>query len=142
MYNLKLEVFESDKSIEPIHFYIYKVTPKEQVSSIQQFMRSVAGKISYRSPVRAFTDDKKVYTLEKIANLDIDDSFEITYEKDEHLDVLSNKKVYTDVVDFLIKEKLRQIKFAEKYAKSTNTASMWIGWFHQPKMPASLIKKD
>ena len=33
-------------------------------------------------------------------------------------------------------------KVAEKYAKSTNTASMWFGWFHQPKMPASLIKKD
>lgn len=33
-------------------------------------------------------------------------------------------------------------KAAEKYAKSTNTAcaSLWI--FHQPKMPASLIKKD
>ena len=33
-------------------------------------------------------------------------------------------------------------KMAEKYAKATNTASMifWIG--HQPKMPASLIKKD
>ena len=33
-------------------------------------------------------------------------------------------------------------KVAEKYAKSTNTAckAMWV--FHQPKMPASLIKKD
>lgn len=33
-------------------------------------------------------------------------------------------------------------KTAEKYAKATNTAcaAMWI--FHQPKMPASLIKKD
>lgn len=33
-------------------------------------------------------------------------------------------------------------KMAEKYAKSTNTACaiVWIG--HQPKMPASLIKKD
>ena len=33
-------------------------------------------------------------------------------------------------------------KVAEKYAKSTNTASVF--WFvlHQPKMPASLIKKD
>ena len=32
-------------------------------------------------------------------------------------------------------------KIAEKYAKSTNTAC---GWFllHQPKMPASLMKKD
>ena len=33
-------------------------------------------------------------------------------------------------------------RVAEKYAKATNTASIifWIG--HQPKMPASLIKKD
>lgn len=33
-------------------------------------------------------------------------------------------------------------KLAEKYAKSTNTACFLFGWFHQPKMPASLIKKD
>lgn len=33
-------------------------------------------------------------------------------------------------------------KVAEKYAKSTNTACYWIGMLHQPKMPASLIKKD
>ena len=33
-------------------------------------------------------------------------------------------------------------KVAEKYAKRTNTACA-IFWFtHQPKMPASLIKKD
>ena len=33
-------------------------------------------------------------------------------------------------------------KVAEKYAKSTNTACLVFGVFHQPKMPASLIKKD
>lgn len=33
-------------------------------------------------------------------------------------------------------------KVAEKYAKNTNTACASFGWFHQPKMPASLIKKD
>ena len=33
-------------------------------------------------------------------------------------------------------------KIAEKYARATNTASgLFIIW-HQPKMPASLIKKD
>ena len=33
-------------------------------------------------------------------------------------------------------------RVAEKYAKSTNTACMlfWVG--HQPKFPASMIKKD
>ncbi len=33
-------------------------------------------------------------------------------------------------------------KVAEKYAKSMNTACIILGIVHQPKMPASLIKKD
>ncbi len=33
-------------------------------------------------------------------------------------------------------------KVAEKYAKSMNTACIILGLAHQPKMPASLIKKD
>ena len=33
-------------------------------------------------------------------------------------------------------------KVAEKYAKTTNTACVVVGVFHQPKMPASLVKKD
>ena len=33
-------------------------------------------------------------------------------------------------------------KLSEKYAKSTNTACFVLSWLHQPKMPASLIKKD
>lgn len=33
-------------------------------------------------------------------------------------------------------------KIAEKYATNTNTACVFFGLFHQPKMPASLIKKD
>lgn len=33
-------------------------------------------------------------------------------------------------------------KMAEKYAKSTNTACWIFSLIHQPKMPASLIKKD
>lgn len=34
------------------------------------------------------------------------------------------------------------VKIAEKYAKATNTACLVYWWGHQPKMPASLIKKD
>lgn len=34
------------------------------------------------------------------------------------------------------------VKVAEKYAKSTDTACFVGWWGHQPKMPASLIKKD
>ncbi len=33
-------------------------------------------------------------------------------------------------------------KVAEKYAKATNTACFFYWVWHQPKMPASMIKKD
>ena len=33
-------------------------------------------------------------------------------------------------------------KIAEKYAKATNTASVILCIWHQPKMPSSLVKKD
>ena len=33
-------------------------------------------------------------------------------------------------------------KVAEKYAKATNTACFMYWVWHQPKMPASMIKKD
>jgi len=33
-------------------------------------------------------------------------------------------------------------KTAEKYAKATNTACAALAIFHQPKMPASMIKKE
>lgn len=33
-------------------------------------------------------------------------------------------------------------KIAERYAKATNTTCIIMGLFHQPTMPASLIKKD
>ena len=33
-------------------------------------------------------------------------------------------------------------KVAEKYARTTNTACFFWAMFHQPKMPASLVKKD
>lgn len=51
-----------------------------------------------------------------------------------------------NILDNFTKEDIIMLKLlarvAEKYAKSTNTACSFFGWFHQPKMPASLIKKD
>lgn len=33
-------------------------------------------------------------------------------------------------------------KVAEKYAKATNTSCLVLFLFHQPKMPACMLKKD
>lgn len=47
---------------------------------------------------------------------------------------------------FLFKGGIIMLKFlskiAEKYAKSTNSACIWFGLLHQPKMPEKFIKED
>ena len=50
------------------------------------------------------------------------------------------------IIDINERGGIKMIKFlakiAEKYAKSTNSACAVLFFLHQPKMPASLIKKD
>lgn len=104
--SIKLEVFESVGPIKPIMFYVYKVVPNEQNYSVQQFMRSATGQISYKTNVPAFTDDRRIYTLSKINDLISAFSFKISFEKEESLDIENHKKIYADLVDFFIKEKL------------------------------------
>ena len=70
----------------------------------------------------------------------------------KYMEVLQQNQfniTYRPVVFCVIKctkEGMNMFKYlaniAEKYAKATNTASFVYWVFHQPKMPASLIKKD
>ena len=50
------------------------------------------------------------------------------------------------ILEYFTKEEKDMLKLlakvAEKYAKSTNTASILLSWIHQPTIPASLVKKD
>ena len=127
--SLKLEVFESTSEVKPLSFYVYKAVPNNQDTSIQQFMRSITGKISYRTEKPFFTDDRRIYSLNKIENLNIDESAKLSFEKQESVDVYANKKLYADVIDYYVKENLRSIKVQEKYAKykiSNTITSAWI----------------
>lgn len=133
MHKLKLEVFESNNSIEPISFYVYKIVPKEQVLSIQQFMRSVAGKVSYRLSIPTFTDDRKIYTLSEIKNFEVDTSFSIKFENQQILPVTENKGIYSDLADYYIRENLKIVKFAEKYNKYKTTNNVTSAYIYEIK---------
>lgn len=117
--SIKLEVFESDGSINPILFYVYKAVPKDQNYSVQQFMRMAASQIESKTNVPAFTDDRRIYTLSKVDGFISAFPFKINFEKEETLDIENHKKIYADVIDYFIKGKLETIKFADKYRKYT-----------------------
>lgn len=132
MTQLKLEVFESNKSITPIPFFIYKLTPTEQGPRIQQIMRSAAGKITYRAKTPAFTDDRRLYTLKKLENLEIDKSFNLSFEKEETIDIQSNKKIYSEAAKHFIFENLQKSKIVfsqkeySKYKIGNDISTPWL----------------
>lgn len=133
MSTLKLEVFESDKPIEPVVFYVYKLEPTDQGKKIQQIMRSAAGKISSRTKVKAFTDDRRIFTTSKLDNLNaIDNSLKISFEQEEKLNIQENKKIYSNLAEHCIKERLREInvklnnKEYKKYKIGNDVTTPWI----------------
>lgn len=67
----------------------------------------------------------------------------------EILQLKSFNKKYLPVMfllKYFTKEEIVMLKFlaklSEKYAKVTNTSCFTMWAWHQPKMPASMIKKD
>lgn len=129
MSKIKLEVFEADKPIEPVLFYVYKLVPTEQCQNIQKLMRSAAGIISNRCKVPAFTDDRRIFTISKLENLEIDNSFRLSFESEENLDIQSNQRIYSCLAEYYIKERLRQIKVQAKYIKykvGNDVTTPWI----------------
>ncbi len=142
MEKLKLEIFESNNPITPVYFYIYKVIRKEQDLPIQQFMRSAAGKISYRLSIPAFTDDKRLYSLVKLNPLDVDDSFTVEFEEEQLLPIKDNRGIYADLADYYIKENLRKVKFAEKYKKYKITKNVTSACIYEINKPLSSDDKQ
>ncbi len=62
------------------------------------------------------------------------------------VDIRYNIFIFLCYIVFTKERGINMVKFlakiAEKYAKATNTACVIVWVVHQPKMPASLIKKD
>lgn len=130
---IKLEMFESVDSIKPVLFYVYRAVPADQNYSVQQFMRSVAGQIASKTNVPAFTDDRRIYTLSKIDGFISAFPLKISFEKEEILDIEKHKKIYEDLVDCFIKEKLGTIKFADKYRKYSTTGKVTSAYISELK---------
>jgi hypothetical protein len=143
MSSLKLEVFKSTKPLNVLEFYCYKANSHKPIDTIQQFMRSVKGKISFTKKIDVFTDDRRIYTFKEIPDLNISPDFTITFEKKEILSIKEYTKVYADVVDGYIKKNLssRLQNYGDftgrKYKISDVVSSSWI-----PELKSQLVSNS
>ncbi len=131
MSNLKLEVFESDKPVEPVLFYVYGVQANEMGTTVQQRMRSAVWKITKQLGIQTFTDDVKIYTLGKLDNLEFDKAFSLIYEGEEKLDVQSHPKIYASYAEYLIKKNLGTRVVPNNYRKYKITKTVTTPWIFE-----------
>ena len=72
----------------------------------------------------------------------IDNSFTIKFEKNNILPLQSNKKVYQDVIEYFINEKLRGVRFQERYNKYKVSNPITSAFISEIKSPLSSDDKQ
>ncbi len=115
--DLKLEVYASKKCVEPIQFHVYQLHSNKIEENKFKIIRSACRKLQNYNSIGIFENGEKIYTTEQIGNIPTDIDFELEYLGKELLSVEENKKIYEEVIEYYIWNKLRNLRVYDKYRK-------------------------
>ncbi|MCX0368273.1 hypothetical protein [Clostridium perfringens] len=108
MSNLTVEAFEGIGSVNPMLFYQYKVTGKGKYDNVYKIIKSARYKMNSKNRFKpVFIKDDKLYTLEKLPDIEDLDFANINFVKSEVLSIEDNMSIYGEVVEYYINLKLK-----------------------------------
>lgn len=130
MNELKLEVFASDKQVPKCSFHIYDLISSNLADNSFKVIRGACRKVAnYNTAIGVFENGHQIISTSEIANMPKDLDFTLEYRGVRELDVLQNKRVYEEYIQFLIRERLRSVTISDKYRKYSCRSNITSGWF-------------
>lgn len=127
--DLKMEAFASCEEVKPVILHVYELHAQNIEKNRFSIIRGAAGKLKNYNHVGVFEDGEHIYSTDRL-EADIPNAdFTIEYLGEKELPVLENRRVYCDLIKFLIIEKLKQVDIFDKYHKyscKSNVTSKWI----------------
>ena len=126
--DLKMEVFASKEIVKPTSLHVYELH-SQKIDNKHSIIRGAVRKISNYNRIGVFEDGENIYMTEKVEEQIPNADFTLEYKGYKELDVLSNKKVYGDVIKYFIKQKLSEVVVMGKYRKyscQNDITSKWI----------------
>lgn len=94
MSNLTVEAFKGIGSIKPMLFYQYKVTGKGKYDNVYKIIKSARYKMHSGNRFKpVFIKEDKLYTLERLPDIENLDFANINFEKSKVLDIEDNTNI-------------------------------------------------
>lgn len=126
--DLRMEVFESKETVKPIRLHMYELH-SQKIDNRHSIIRGAVNRIRNYNHIGVFENGKNIYTTEKVEEQIPNADFTLQYKEYQELDVLSNKKLYSDVIKYFITQKLSTVMIMDKYRKyscKSDITSKWI----------------
>ena len=126
--DLKMEVFASKDKVKPVCFHIYQLH-SQNIDNSYSIIRGAVCKLKNYNHVGVFEDGNRIYATDKLDAKIPSADFTIEYEGYRDLPVLENRKIYCELIKYLITQKLSEILVLGKYRKyscKSNVTSKWI----------------
>lgn len=123
MEKLTFECFQAIGQITPKIFYKYRLKGKGNVENVYEVINKAKYALSSNNNFKAvFRKDDQLLSLEKLANIPKRDDVEIIFDGEEQLSILTNKKIYEDLIVYYINNAVRGIKVnnSRKYRAANN----------------------
>lgn len=126
--DLRMEVFASKDTVKPTCLHVYQLH-SQKVDNSFSIIRGAAWKLRNFNHVGVFEDGKRIYSTDKIEGNIPNTDFTIEYEGIQKLGVRDNRRIYCELIQYLITQKLSEVIIHDKYRKyscKSGITSKWI----------------
>lgn len=125
--DLRMEVFASKDRVKPINLHVYQLH-SQKIDNAFSIIRGAAWKVRNYNHVGVFEDGKRIYTTDQIEERIPNADFTIEYVGTQELAVLNNRKVYCELIKYLITQRLSEVMIYDKYRKYSCKSSITSKW--------------
>ena len=125
--DLRMEVFASKDTVKPISLHEYKLISKK-IDNNFSIIRGAVRKLKRYNQVGIFENGYKIYSTDILDKSIQDVDFTIKYEGLKELPVLENRKIYCDLIKYLINQNLCKVSIMNKYRKYSCKSSITSKW--------------
>ena len=124
---LAFEAFASEYPVKPAELFLYEFHTNE-IGNNYYLLRGGVWKLRNRNNFGIFEDGTLIYSTKEIDSCLNDCNFEIKFIGKKLLPVMENKKVYEQLIQYCIEEKLKTVLIFDKYRKYSCKSSVTSKW--------------
>jgi hypothetical protein len=125
--DLRMEVFASKDVVKPVILHIYQLH-SQKIDNSFSIIRGAVWKLKNYNHVGVFEDGNRIYSTDMLDESVPNADFTIEYEGIRKLEVLENRKVYCELIKYLITKNLSEVLIYNKYHKYSCKSSVTSKW--------------